>query len=294
MKDFNKIIIAITVFITTSFPITAQEMIFKSNFTENLSSWNKYKNVESLSLEENGSLKIVATGHLGGIHRPIIVKPGRMYNVFTEVKGKGKVQLAVNGSSGFAYSGKIELANDKWTKIQVSYFETGNRFSVYIFSCLETPETYFVKDIHITELPGKKLPDTAVKEVILKAKDYPGTHAKEKDHPSVKGKKVLWGSKWYRIVSFPVPQTSKPIFIYAKAYSTDSNNCFLRLYRDQQVLTQAPVTETEKWSWIKLGPVSVSAAGNRLDISAQCIKGTDVYIDILALSTNPNLSVQGE
>ncbi|OGV50961.1 MAG: hypothetical protein A2017_13955 [Lentisphaerae bacterium GWF2_44_16] len=268
------------------------EIVYQSgNFKDEIQNWRDYHKIIKKEVAEDGSININSGGHLGGISRCFNVKPERLYDVKASLTGTGKVQLAVNGSSGFAYSAPTELSQDRTTEISISYYEEKQSLSIYLFSAEKIPSVFSLKSFSISAEPELSLAAEKVDFYSIEAEDFPGSNGKIVACEGSSGKAVS-GGKWYRLMEIPAPQTALPFYVYLKVSSNSSaaSKDFIKLYRDAQVLAQVPIDIKNEWQWIKAGPLKAAAAGLKLNVTATCEKGYEISIDKAVISTNADIS----
>ena len=243
----------------------------------------------TFSIKDN-IITVKSTGNTNGICGVITNAVKQRYKVSFSVKGQGKVQAALSGFSGMAYSHTAKL-NDEWQTISLTYFNTLNVLNLYIYSAISGETEFQVKDLAITPCEIPELADADIEAKLFLPADFPGENGKLYSKKDSSIGKAVWGKRWYNVMKLSVPANSKPLYYYVHAQKDSDKNCSLNLRTDSQLVYKTVFTsEANVWKWVKIGPVNSLAVYPEFEINYGADAKTVIWVDKVVLSTNQDLS----
>jgi len=264
-------------------------MLLLASLAQAESLWKEYRS--TLSEVRPGEVRVVTSQRLDGVTRRYSqVVSGRLHEVSCQARGTGRVQLGVNGSTGWAYSRETELDPQAWKTLTVSYFETAPAFTISLYTLESNGAVFEAKDATVVVQDAIALPDADV-TVAFEAEDYPGSNGQLGEVEGAIGGKAVRGGRHYQLALMPTPVTSRPLYAYCRVRRDAEAAVQVAVGRgQQQVLGRADVAPGADWQWVKVGPISAAAmfpqAACRVAGDAQA----GLWLDRVVFSTSPDLA----
>lgn len=264
-------------------------MLLLASLAQAESLWKEYRS--TLSEVRPGEVRVVTSQRLDGVTRRYSqVVSGRLHEVSCQARGTGRVQLGVNGSTGWAYSLEAELDPQAWKTLTVSYFETAPAFTISLYTLESNGAVFEAKDATMVVQDAIALPDADV-TVAFEAEDYPGSNGQLGEVEGAIGGKAVRGGRHYQLALMPTPVTSRPLYAYCRVRRDADAAVQIAVGRgQQQVLGRADVAPGADWQWVKVGPISAAAmfpqAACRVAGDAQA----GLWLDRVVFSTSPDLA----
>ena len=215
--------------------------------------------------------KVTFDPGLSGIWRHQATEPG-IYEMRMEIRGSGVVYAAVQAPKG-------DWANSRYPGIQLI---TGEWQPFAYQTWVGAPEAHFAvlmrngrngKDSHAAEirgltvrrLPAEALPDMDVPPAAFMAETWRFGTAKTVAPDDSAGVHVR-GKHNYQLAEFPVPMTSRPLFIGLRVKKSEGNQAVLILDSMGRALEKIPLTsaEDDAWRTVTAGPFHAGRTDGRL------------------------------
>ena len=240
-----------------------------------------------MSVIEKETIAVDAEKHLGGIQCSLRFPQGRRIQLQAEIKGKGKVTVAMNGSFGWAYK-NVELS-EEWQSVKTEYGEPSGSLKLAVLSLNNG-----AADIQLRNLR------TALMDIsVFQAEEIPAVGFKALHYPGPNGKIAadgMQGGCWYHLVRIPVPANTLPIYYYVHLKSDGGVIQDLYWMAGGQ-RTDAPNTLSAegangKWAWIKTGPYQAGMLSEYVTLGFSGSKTINATVDKIVLSTNGDLADQ--
>ncbi len=238
----------------------------------------------------DGILVVHAPVKSAGLAGPVRVIPKRRYVFRCEVRGSGKVQLAVSGDFGWAYGPATVLGND-WKTLEVTYANTTPSVSLALYSLIDGASTFEVRNFTGTPLPPVELSDGEMPVKLFIAADHPGHNGKLRKLADAADGRAIWGKRWYCFVQLPVPANSRPVHYYVHLRkNTDAAMELYLLNGSQKIHQPVKFTARDQWTWVKLAPVQAEIALPEVVLSCAGDPATELWVDKVVLSTDGELT----
>jgi cellulose/xylan binding protein with CBM9 domain len=244
-----------------------------------------------LLADKTVEVKIDSPQKLTGVRlsKNIKVENNKKYFFEAEVKGNGKLMLAIYGR-GWRFSGKATLNADQWQKVKVKYFTSNIKF-LSILALLSAPQKgdyVKIRNIKFIQKDNK----------VYKAVDVPGKWLESEQCVFFKGGKIktapeasngeyTWGKRYYCLAQFDLPETSKPLYVWGrfKSFAPDTK---VHLYSKSYNSKYLSVPNDGKWHFIRFGAVRKSDEYVRLSVSGNST--VEAGLDAVVVSTDKNLA----
>lgn len=229
----------------------------------------------------------VRSANAGGIARQVKVEARRRYLISFEASGEGRIQMAVFGTPATAFTPALKLEPEQWEKQELSYFASANQISLKIYSVGSAAGTFSIRNFTVTPQAKPELADREITRLDFQAGDYPGNGKLVKMADASTGYAV-WGKRWYRPVSgLPVPANTRPLYYWGRFRKNTDSKVTVRLLSGVQTITGADISGKDRWEWVKFPPVNAEAAYPEISFSYDCDAATQVWMDRIAVSTDP-------
>ena len=250
--------------------------VFKSDYTKNLSVFRPIGGIEPKL--ENGKL-FLEKGTQLSIRVPA---PGR-YKINAKISGISRVQMSVFGGP----KPTVMQADDN--EISLEYFENGKSLNLSIYTLNKTP--FFLDSFTVESIAPPALEEAEIEARGFETEDFPGVNGWTRNDASARNKSYRTGRNWYRpVMGLPVPQTSKPLYIYLRARRNGNSPAIIYLTTtNRQVIASAGVQSTA-FEWIKTGPLQAKFLSSTISMELSAPAKTDIDIDGIVWSTRPDLS----
>lgn len=247
--------------------------------------WQGYRSTLKFA---DGVYYISTQGKQGGMKAIVRKLPNRRFTLKTEIRGEGKVMLAVNGDFGWRYGNTTTLSSE-WQPMEISYGTVTGEASINFLSMSTVATTFEVRNIEFTVNDPAVLDADDIEAKLLPALEFAGSNARK-----YKAQNCVWGKRWYHLMSVPVPANSKGLYYYA--HIKTANGIIKDLYlhdRGQRLAKGVACPESDgKYAWVKLGPVNAAIAPENISITFGGDPKIEAWLDKAVLSTNPDLTTE--
>ena len=236
----------------------------------------------------DGVYYINSQGQNGGISAPIRKLANCRFTFKAEIRGEGKIMLAVNGDFGWRYGNTTSLTSE-WQPMEISYGTVIGDASIHFLSMSTIATAFEVRNIEFTVSDPAVLDADDIEAKLLPALEYAGSNARK-----YKAQNCVWGKRWYHLMSVPVPANSKGLYYYA--HIKTANGIIKDLYlhdRGQRLAKGVACPDSDgKYAWVKLGPVNAAIAPENISITFGGDPKIEAWLDKAVLSTNPDLTAE--
>ena len=236
----------------------------------------------------DGVYYINSQGQNGGISAPIRKLANCRFTFKAEIRGEGKIMLAVNGDFGWRYGNTTTLSSE-WQPMEISYGTVTGEASINFLSMSTVATAFEVRNIEFTVSDPAVLDADDIEAKLLPALEYAGSNARK-----YKAQNCVWGKRWYHLMSVPVPANSKGLYYYA--HIKTANGIIKDLYlhdRGQRLAKGVACPDSDgKYAWVKLGPVNAAIAPENISITFGGDPKIEAWLDKAVLSTNPALTAE--
>ena len=247
--------------------------------------WQGYRSTLKFT---DGVYYISTQGKQGGMKAIVRNLPNRRFTLKTEIRGEGKVMLAVNGDFGWRYGNTTTLSSE-WQPMEISYGTVTGEASINFLSMSTVATAFEVRNIEFTVSDPAVLDADDIEAKLLPALEYAGSNARK-----YKAQNCVWGKRWYHLMSVPVPANSKGLYYYA--HIKTANGIIKDLYlhdRGQRLAKGVACPDSDgKYAWVKLGPVNAAIAPENISITFGGDPKIEAWLDKAVLSTNPALTAE--
>ena len=283
--------------------------VANGGFEQGLTGWKPFRDKDpkariSLSTDAykgKHSVKVETTGettHEGIRTRVKEMEPENLYVISVYAKGSGVCRL-------FAYDGKWTYGprnklTAQWRRLEIQKSVAGKDISLHIVSDTsydKGPAVFYVDEVQVTKSEAKPLTSTEVYPVVYEAEEL--VPPSDKNVQIVKDVSASGGSyacaqiRWvYMARDVPCPQTTRPLYVYVKAWTSDHKVNKLSILSMQTVHGTISLPESNRWMWARCAkPQSVRRIGERfyLTVSSEK-KRVQNRLDVLVLTTQSNLT----
>ena len=236
----------------------------------------------------DGVYYINSQGQNGGISAPIRKLANCRFTFKAEIRGEGKIMLAVNGDFGWRYGNTTTLSSE-WQPMEISYGTVIGDASINFLSMSKAATAYEVRNTSLTIAEPPVLDADDIEAKLLPALEFAGSNARK-----YKAQNCVWGKRWYHLMSVPVPANSKGLYYYA--HIKTANGIIKDLYlhdRGQRLAKGVACHDSDgKYAWVKLGPVNAAIAPENISITFGGDPKIEAWLDKAVLSTNPALTAE--
>ncbi|MFA6928935.1 MAG: hypothetical protein WCT05_01310, partial [Lentisphaeria bacterium] len=238
----------------------------------------------------DNSFLVQSQERLGGVQTKITLPQVNLrYTVSVEVRGKGKVQLGIFGSSAWAYSPDTELELERWKTISLSYYESQSFFNLSLYASKNIGAEFEFRDFKLTSSAKPDWPAVAIDRIDFEAEDYPGSNGKIQKMAETSGGQAIGGGRWYQVTRLPVPASSAPLFFYCRSKKDSDVPMQLNVVFEHQRLSSADIVQAYQWQWLKIGPVPAAALHPNADLNLSGEENCQAWVDRVIISSNPDL-----
>lgn len=156
----------------------------------------------------DGVYYINSQGMQGGMKAAVRKLANRRFTLKAEIRGEGKVMLAVSGDFGWRYGNTISLTSE-WQPVDISYGTVTGDASINFLSMSPVATVFEVRNTVLTVSDPAVLDDDEIEAKLLPALEFAGSNARK-----YKAQNCVWGKRWYHLMSVPVPANSKGLYYY--------------------------------------------------------------------------------
>ena len=243
-----------------------------------------------IAVVSGGIVTVDSPGKMGGMSGTVQVSPRRRFHFRCEVRGNGTVQLGICGAFGWAYSPEISLGGD-WQQLELAYADSAENLTLSLYSTLDRPSTFEVRNFSSTVDPVPELTDTAIAPTLFHAADYPGSNGKRRKVADAADGCAIWGKCWYRFVKLPVPTNSRKLYYYVHLRQNTAAPMELYLLNGAQKVNAAvKFGEKDTWRWLRLAPIEAAIALPEVSLSCSGDPATEILVDKIVVSTKDALN----
>jgi hypothetical protein len=237
--------------------------------------------------EDGGVVTVKSAAHNGGVADVFKVEPRRRYVISGEVRGEGKIQMAVFGSPAATLSPVAVLEKDQWQKLELGYFSPGEQISLKIYSLEPSPAEFQVRNFTVAAQEKLKLEDREIPRLDYEARNYPGNGRPVKLADAFNGQAV-WGKRWYRpVTGIPVPLNSRPLHFRARFRKNSDAKVTVRVLNGAQTVASGAFSGKDRWEWVVFSPLDAEAAYPEVSFVYDCDADTQIWLDRIAVGTDP-------
>ena len=226
-----------------------------------------------------------------GIFRAIPGLDTKIYDIEIEVRGNGIIQPRITdvGEAGLKW---IHLSPD-WQIFRRRVRILKPKIGFFVVSPWKNNPPSGkceIKRISFTQVTGVPVIDAVVKGIVMEAENHPADsqNIRVEKQAKASGGKIVYGRRWQHFVQLPLPATSKPVYIYARAKSVGGENTQLHISSVGRTLGKIPLTL--EWQWVRSKALRCQQTDGKIDIICGGTKSKGMAADYLVISTNPNLS----
>ena len=236
----------------------------------------------------DGVYYINSQGQQGGINASIRKLANCRFTFKAEIRGEGKIMLAVNGDFSWRYGNTISLTSE-WQPVEIAYGTVTGDASIHFLSMSKAATAYEVRNVSLSVAEPPVLDNDEIEAKLLPALEFAGSNARK-----YKAQNCVWGKRWYHLMSVPVPANSKGLYYYA--HIKTANGIIKDLYlhdRGQRLAKGVACPDSDgKYAWVKLGPVNAAIAPENISITFGGDPKIEAWLDKAVLSTNPALTAE--
>ena len=236
----------------------------------------------------DGVYYINSQGMQGGMKAAVRKIPNRRFTFKSEIRGEGKVMLAVSGDFGWRYGNTMSLSSE-WQPVEIAYGTVAGDASIHFLSMSKVATAFEVRNFELTVSDPAVLDNDEIEAKLLPALEFAGSNARK-----YKAQNCVWGKRWYHLMSVPVPANSKGLYYYA--HIKTANGIIKDLYlhdRGQKLAKSVACPDSDgKYAWVKLGPVNAAIAPENISITFGGDPKIEAWLDKAVLSTNPDLTAE--
>ncbi|MFH1905300.1 MAG: carbohydrate binding domain-containing protein [bacterium] len=275
-------------------------LVTNGDFEQGIAGWKTYKEKDGTLLSQSSeeaysglhSLKVETpgAGTLEGPNIKVKVTPRENYLISAYARGEGKVMLCVLGSGGFTYGSKTNLTAE-WQELKIKKFEKGGSFFLHVITCSGKNQkvTFYVDNVKVIKGKIPKMSSVEVEPLWYEAEDYKGNAEIVKDN-SVSGGAYAEGVLYYNMATkIPFPQTAKPVYIYLKVFTHDTET-YVSVFHGKQRAFKGKSSVSKKWTWVKTGPFTASEIGKEFWICGDGTPKIKIRLDAIVVTTNGSLT----
>ena len=248
-------------------------------------SWQAFR---STLKSADGVFTVSAQGKQGGMKANVRKLANRRFTLKAEIRGEGKVMLAVSGDFGWRYGNTISLTSE-WQPVDISYGTVTGDASINFLSMSPVATVFEVRNTVLTVSDPAVLDDDEIEAKLLPALEFAGSNARK-----YKAQNCVWGKRWYHLMSVPVPANSKGLYYYV--HIKTANGIIKDLYlhdRGQKLVKSVACPDSNgKYAWVKLGPVNAAIAPENISITFGGDPKIEAWLDKAVLSTNAALTAE--
>ncbi|MFH1477504.1 MAG: hypothetical protein ABIH24_08465 [Verrucomicrobiota bacterium] len=233
---------------------------------------------------------------LEGVKTDLTILPQNRYLISCKVMGEGRVMLSVY-RGGWVYGPKQILSAD-WQDAELEFFTEAAVISPNLLLVSDKPQacTLNLSDFKIERIKAPEMPDVEMAPVRFEAERYPaGAPAGKlvKDKSAGGGAYMEGQSHFWLAENVPLPQTGRPFYVYLRVMANNAGMQSINLiYRKSvtEIFARAAIPATEKWVWVRTGPLSYKI-GERFLVSADCgNKDAVARLDSIVMAPRDDLS----
>jgi len=227
------------------------------------------------------------------------LRTDHIHVVSAYAKGAGYVAIfAFDGQ--WTYGPRVKLT-DQWQKLEIRKFVSATSMTVHIVAdtnYYRGSTVFFVDDVRVARSRPKALADVEVPAIALEAEDFavPSKHVQIVENaPASNGRYVRGDIRWvYLARRVPCPQTSRPVYLYARVWTSEHRSSNLAVRALDTTQTRLSLPKPKTWVWARCAePIAAAGTGDVLDITvAGDATHVETRMDAFVLTTRRDLDLE--